>query len=49
MNGLIQAPEINLDLNEPLDDDLGGIEDLSMQQKILMNSHPLDPSLRTSL
>jgi len=28
MNDLIQAPEINLDLNEPLDDDLGGIEDI---------------------
>jgi len=28
MNDLIQPQNLDLDLNEPLDDDLGGIEDL---------------------
>ena len=43
MNDLIQAPEINLDLNEPLDDDLGGIEDLLHAAENLDEQPPFKP------
>jgi len=43
MNGLIQALEINLDLNEPLDDNLGGIEDLLHAAENLDEQPPFRP------